>query len=57
MPLTLPQRDDSVAPPAALLLLSPSCPHCAAVLEGLAALVKEGVVGRLQVVNVAVHPE
>ncbi len=45
------------APPDALLLVTPSCAHCGAVLEGLAALVKEGVVGRLQVVNVAVHPE
>lgn len=48
-----------IEPPApdALLLISPSCPHCAAMLEGFAALVKEGVVGRLQVVNVAARPE
>lgn len=57
MPMIRSEREASVAPPDALLLVSPSCPHCAAVLEGLAALVKEGVVGRLQVVNVAVHPE
>lgn len=44
-------------PPDALLLLSPGCPHCPAVLEGLSALVKEGAIGRLEVVNVAVHPD
>ena len=43
-------------PPDALLLVAPSCPHCAAVLEGLAALVKEGAIGRLEVINAAVHP-
>lgn len=44
-------------PPDALLLLSPGCAHCPVVLEGLARLVKEGRLGRLEVVNVAAHPE
>ncbi|MCK7496144.1 MAG: HEAT repeat domain-containing protein [Comamonadaceae bacterium] len=57
MSMTRHDGEASVAPPDALLLVSGSCPHCEAVLEGLAALVKEGVVGRLQVVNVAAHPE
>jgi thiol-disulfide isomerase/thioredoxin len=43
--------------PDALLLLAPGCPHCPAVLEGLSGLLKEGVIGRLEVVNVAIHPE
>ncbi|MBZ0105057.1 MAG: HEAT repeat domain-containing protein [Sulfuricella denitrificans] len=43
--------------PDAQLLLAPACPHCPAVLEGLAGLVKEGVIGRLEVVNIALHPE
>jgi hypothetical protein len=43
--------------PDALLLLAPGCPHCPAVLDGLGALLKEGVIGRLEAVNVAVHPE
>lgn len=43
--------------PDALLLLAPGCPHCPAVLEGLSALVKLGAVGRLEVVNIDVHPE
>ena len=47
---------ENVAPDA-LLLLAPGCPHCPAVLEGLSGLVKEGVVGRLEAVNIAVHPE
>jgi len=43
--------------PDALLLLAPACPHCPAVLEGLSALVKEGAIGRLEAVNIAVHPK
>jgi hypothetical protein len=40
----------------ALLLVAPGCPHCAAVLEGLGTLIKEGALGRLEVVNIAVRP-
>lgn len=43
--------------PDALLLLAPGCPHCPAVLEGLSGLLKEGVIGRLEAINVAIHPE
>ena len=43
--------------PDAFLLIAPGCPHCATVLAGLEPLIKEGAVGRLEVVNVAVHPE
>lgn len=43
--------------PAALLLLAPNCPHCPAMLEGLGVLLKEGAIGRLEVVNIAIHPE
>lgn len=43
--------------PDALLLLSPHCPHCPAVLAALADLVKQGTVGRLEVVNLEQHPE
>jgi thiol-disulfide isomerase/thioredoxin len=44
-------------PADALLLIAPGCPHCPGVLEALGNLVKEGVVGTLEVVNVAIHPE
>lgn len=44
-------------PPDALLLIAPGCPHCPAVLEGLTQLLKEGVIGTLEAVNLAVHPE
>ncbi len=37
--------------------MAPGCAHCPAVLEALAGLVKQGALGRLEVVNVAVHPE
>lgn len=43
--------------PDALLLLAPGCPHCPAVLEGLGLLLKEGVIGSLEAVNIAVHPD
>ncbi|MDP2795654.1 MAG: thioredoxin family protein [Sulfurisoma sp.] len=45
------------AVPDALLLLSSSCPHCPAMLQVLADLLKAGKLGRLEVVNVAAHPE
>ena len=44
-------------PPDALLLMAPGCAHCPVVLEALARLLKAGSLGRLEVVNVAAHPE
>ena len=43
--------------PEALLLLAPGCPHCPSVMESLCALVKEGIVGRLEIINIAAQPE
>lgn len=43
--------------PDALLLLSPRCPHCPGVLAALAELLKQGVIGRLEAVNLEAHPE
>ena len=43
--------------PDALLLLSTHCPHCPAVLSALADLLKHGVIGRLEAVNLEQHPE
>jgi hypothetical protein len=51
------ERPGVAAPPDALLLLAPGCAHCPTVLEGLVRLVKEGRLGRLEVVSVAAHPE
>lgn len=45
------------ATPDALLLIAPGCPHCPTVLAGMTELVKQGLVGRLEVVNIAVHPQ
>ena len=45
------------SPPDSLLLIAPGCPHCASVLASLSELVKKGTVGRLEVVNIAAHPE
>ncbi len=44
-------------PVAALLLIAPGCPHCSGILEALNNLLKEGVIGTLEVVNAAVHPQ
>jgi len=41
----------------ALLLIAPDCTRCPVVLDGLAQLLKEGAIGRLEVVNIAAHPE
>ena len=43
--------------PDALLLISTACPHCPTALAALSDLVKQGIVGRLEVVNVEAHPE
>lgn len=43
--------------PDALLFITPGCPHCPGVLQGLAELVKSGALGSLEVVNVAERPE
>ena len=42
--------------PDALVLISPHCPHCAQVLQGLQELVKEGALSRLEIVNIAADP-
>ena len=44
-------------PADALLFLSSQCPHCPAVLAGLSELVKRGVIGRLEVVNLEARPD
>jgi len=43
--------------PDALLFLASQCPHCPVVLAGLSELVKRGVIGRLEVVNIEQHPQ
>ena len=43
--------------PDALLLITGGCPHCPAMHQALTGLLKEGVIGRLEVINVAVHTE
>lgn len=43
--------------PDALLLMTAGCPHCPAALQALTLLLKEGAIGRLEIVNVAIHTE
>jgi len=47
----------SANPPDALLFITPGCPHCPAVLQGLSDMVKQATIGKLTVVNAAAHPE
>ncbi|MDV3239731.1 MAG: HEAT repeat domain-containing protein [Gammaproteobacteria bacterium] len=43
--------------PDALLLIANGCPHCPTVLAGLSELIKQGRLGRLEVVNITVRPD
>ena len=47
----------SPMPPDALLFVTPDCPHCATVMLGLGELARQGLVGRVTVVDAALHPE
>lgn len=47
----------SASPPDALLFITPGCPHCPVVLQGLSELVKQTAIGKLTVINLAAHPE
>ena len=47
----------SATPPDALLFINPGCAHCPAVLQALGELVKQTLIGKLTVVNIAAHPE
>lgn len=49
--------NETVSPPDARLLLTSHCPHCPTVLAGLTQLVKEGLIGRLEAVNIEVRPD
>ena len=44
-------------PPDALLFITPGCPNCPAVLQGLSELVKQTAIGKLTVINAVAHPE
>lgn len=44
-------------PPEALMLLGTHCPHCPSVLASLSDLVKQGVLSRLEVVNLERRPD
>ncbi len=44
-------------PPNALFCLSTHCPHCPAMLQILSDLVKQGALGRLEIVNLEASPD
>lgn len=43
--------------PDVLLFITSQCPHCPAVLSGLVDLLKRGLIGRLEAINIESHPE
>jgi HEAT repeat protein len=45
------------AAPDALLFITSQCPHCPGVLTGLSDLLKRGVIGRMEVINLERHPD
>ena len=47
----------TTGPPDALLLLGTHCPHCPTVLRELGELLKAGILGSLQAVNIEQRPE
>jgi thiol-disulfide isomerase/thioredoxin len=47
----------TMSAPDTLLLISTHCPHCPAMLTALAELLKQGVIGRLEAVNLEQRPE
>jgi len=49
--------DPARQPPDALLLMAPGCAHCPVVLGALVGLIERGLLGRLEVVSIAAHPE
>jgi thioredoxin-like negative regulator of GroEL len=49
--------NNNQAAPQALMLLGTHCPHCPSVLNSLTALIKQGVISRLEVVNLEQRPE
>ncbi len=44
-------------PPHALLLITTDCAHCPPVLDALSRMIKDGIIGHLEVINAALHPE
>lgn len=50
-------KENTRIPPDALMLLGTHCPHCPSVLNGLTALVKQGTIGTLKVINIEQRPD
>jgi len=42
-------------PPSAIVLISPTCAHCAQVVDSLQVLVKDGTLSRLEIVNAEIE--
>jgi glutaredoxin len=48
---------NTFVPPDALLFITSDCPHCATVKRGLDELVRQGLIGKVTVVDASAHPE
>ncbi len=53
----MPPTEPTPTAPDVLLFIATGCAHCPAVLAAFAELVKQGAVGRLEVVNIVARPE
>lgn len=49
--------NETATPPDALMVLGSRCPHCPTVLQGLGELIKQGRIGRLEVINLEQRPD
>jgi hypothetical protein len=49
--------DNNMAAPEVLMVLGTRCPHCPSVLGSLSDLVKQGVIAKLEVINLEQRPE
>lgn len=47
----------SPTPPDVLLFITPVCAHCPSVLQSASEMVKQALIGKLTVVNIAAHPD
>ncbi len=48
---------NNTAAPDVLLFIASQCPHCPGVLTGLSDLLKRGVIGRMEVINLECRPD
>lgn len=51
------KKTDNFTPPAAVVLIGPTCAHCAQVMDAMAVLVKDGSLSRIEIINAEIETE